>query len=218
MRTLGVRIVLTSVYAVTAIGLAGCGAGGEPEGGAGGTSAGPSGIGGLGSAPTRPDADDTTTGGSGPDGDSGAGSGAPGGTGDSDGGNSSGGNSSGGDSSDHGGATGGQPAGPRIVSFTVTGQPSCPAGTTIAPIDGTPVTLAWQVNGQPTVTLSVDGPGVYQSYQGPQGSETLAFPCDGAPGTYQKHTYLLTATEHGASTQQTITVQAKINEIAVVEQ
>lgn len=203
MTTLGLRFAL-AIAATVAIGLTGCGAAGEQTPGSDNASVDPSGVGGLGGAPSASadgSADDAAEA---PDGAEPA-DGAVGGSGSTGGGGS-------------GSTGGGQSTGPKIVSFTVTGEPSCPAGTTLAPIDGTPVTLAWKTTGQPTVSLSVDGPGIYQSYEGPEGSETLSFPCDGAPGSYQKHTYTLTATEDGAKAEKTITVQAIINEIAVVEQ
>ncbi|MDG4765313.1 hypothetical protein O7632_14595 [Solwaraspora sp. WMMD406] len=213
MTTLGLRFALAAA-ATVAIGLTGCGAAENPTPGSDSASVDPSGVGGLGGAPSAAtDGSEPADGASGTSGDSGqTGDGA---TGGGNNGNSGNGNSGGGNSGSTGG---GQSTGPTIVSFAVTGEPSCPAGTTLAPIDGTPVTLAWKTTGQPTVSLSVDGPGVYQSYEGPEGSETLSFPCAGAPGSYQKHTYTLTVTEDGATAEKTITVKAIVNEIAVVEQ
>ena len=82
--------------------------------------------------------------------------------------------------------------GPVITRFHVTAKPSCPSGTDKFRTKGQPVTLEWKVTGADKTTLSVDGPGIYKEY-GPAGSETLNFPCSGDPGSYQTHTYTLTA-------------------------
>ena len=51
------------------------------------------------------------------------------------------------------------------------------------------------------MTLSIDGPGIYRSYPGSSGSETVYFPCS------TPHTYLFTAyAAGGAVTTQTFTV------------
>jgi hypothetical protein len=86
----------------------------------------------------------------------------------------------------------------------------------VNPIDGNPVMLEWSTAGGVASTeLSVDGPGLYGSY-GASGSETIFFPCGGAPGTMQSHTYTLRTVGGGAQQSQTLTVQARVNEIAQV--
>jgi hypothetical protein len=107
------------------------------------------------------------------------------------------------------------PAGPRIVSFRVKTAPTCPAGTDLNPIDGTPVTLEWEVAGAESTELAVDGPGKYADYK-VKDSVTLNFGCSGAPNTDAKHTYTLTTIGGGPAAKQTLTVTAKINEIAHV--
>jgi hypothetical protein len=107
------------------------------------------------------------------------------------------------------------PAGPRIVFFRVKTAPSCPAGTDLNPIEGTPVTLEWEVAGAHSTELAVDGPGKYADYK-VKDSETLTFGCSGPAGTDAKHTYTLTTIGGGPAATQTLTVTAKINEIARV--
>lgn len=109
------------------------------------------------------------------------------------------------------------PTGPSISDFHVSQKPSCPAGTNQAPVDGTPVTLTWSTARTGKTTISVDGPGVYDTY-GSSDSVTLNFPCgDSSPGSYQSHTYKLTAIGSDGSTRtKTLTVKAKVNEIAQV--
>jgi hypothetical protein len=108
------------------------------------------------------------------------------------------------------------PAGPRIVVFRVKTKPSCPAGTTLNPIEGTPVTLEWEVAGAQSTELAVDGPGKYADFK-VKDSVTLSFGCSGPPNTDQKHTFTLTTIGGGPAATKTLTVTAKINEIAVVE-
>ncbi|MBO4209447.1 hypothetical protein [Micromonospora echinofusca] len=133
--------------------------------------------------------------------------------------------SSGGTGTGGTGNSGGQPApkpssaapnGPMISYFRVRQQPSCPAGTNLNPIPGTPVVLEWKVTNVDTVALSVDGPGVYGDNYPPTGTETINFPCSGSPGDTQRHTYRLTVTNAHGKTAKTIEVTAKVNEIAQV--
>jgi len=81
--------------------------------------------------------------------------------------------------------------GPRIVSFTATGAvcPSYPQGH-----DGIPgsVTVSWKIANADTVDLYMDG-GLYKSYPGTEGSDTLNFACSTqAPRQKVTHTYTLT--------------------------
>jgi hypothetical protein len=98
---------------------------------------------------------------------SGTGSGSSGGT---SGGGSSGGSSGGGGSSS---------ATPTISSFSAPGQVTCKAATTI--------TLSWTTKNATSATISIDGPGIYNTYPA-NGSASVPFACDG-----HSHTYLLTA-------------------------
>jgi hypothetical protein len=107
------------------------------------------------------------------------------------------------------------PAGPRIVTFQVKTAPTCPAGTNLNPIDGTPVTLEWEVAGAQSTVLAVDGPGKYGDFK-VKDELTLSFPCSGQANTQQKHTYTLTTVGGGPAATKTLTVTAMINEVANV--
>jgi len=86
----------------------------------------------------------------------------------------------------------------------------------VAPIEGRPVVLEWEVAGAQSTELAVDGPGKYADYK-VKDSETLSFGCSGAPNTEQKHTYTLTTIGGGPAAKQTLTVTAKVNEIGQVD-
>jgi hypothetical protein len=106
-------------------------------------------------------------------------------------------------------------AGPRIVHFRIARQPSCPQGTSEYPVEGTPVILEWKVTGVDQVTLSVDGPGVYDTYPA-EGRQELNFPCDGDPGETVTHTYLLKTVGGGPVKSKTLTASAEVYEVADV--
>lgn len=106
-----------------------------------------------------------------------------------------------------------KPSGPTIVSFRISQKPKCAQGTNINPIPGVPIILEWKVTGTDTVTLSVDGPGVYDSYPA-HGSATLDFPCAGPPGDTVKHTYQLRTVGGGEVRSKTLTGSAVVYEIA----
>jgi hypothetical protein len=110
---------------------------------------------------------------------------------------------------------GSQDYGPRIVSFKISKQPSCPAGTNVAPIEGQPAEVSWKVTGTDKVTISVDGPGIYDTFPA-EGTRSFPFGCEGAPGSTQKRTYLLKTVGGGAVKQKTLTATATVNEIAIV--
>jgi hypothetical protein len=131
-----------------------------------------------------------------------------------DGGNT-GGDNGGGNSGDNGGGTTNEQTGPTIVSFRVASKPSCPAGTNVNPIPGQPVKLSWKVSGTDKVTISIDGPGVFQEFPA-EHSETFSFGCDGNPGDTAEHTFLLRTVGGGEVEEKTLTVTAKVNEITVV--
>ncbi|WP_285559600.1 hypothetical protein [Actinoplanes regularis] len=105
------------------------------------------------------------------------------------------------------------PAGPSIAYFRVATKPSCPSGTDQVRYEGQPVVLEWKATGADKTTLSVDGPGIYDEY-GATGSATLNFPCSGDPGSFQTHTYTLKAIGPDGTKSKTLTVKAKVNEIA----
>lgn len=106
------------------------------------------------------------------------------------------------------------PAGPGIAYYRVASKPSCPSGTDKVQYEGQPVTLEWKVTDSEKATISVDGPGIYDTY-GVKDSVTINFPCgDADPGSYATHTYTLTAIGPDGTKTRTITVKAKVNEIA----
>ncbi|MEU5942476.1 hypothetical protein ABZ807_25605 [Micromonospora sp. NPDC047548] len=131
-----------------------------------------------------------------------------------------GGGSTGGGTGSSGGQSGAKPttsaprpAGPAVAFFRVAQKPSCPSGTSANPIAGTPVVIEWKASNVDSVALSVDGPGVYADNYPPTGSETLNFPCSGAGGDVQRHTYLLTVRNaHGKQTK-TLVVSAAVHDI-----
>lgn len=129
------------------------------------------------------------------------------------GGGATGGSSAGGGTGNGGARSG---AGPSIVYFRVAQKPSCPAGTSVNPIPGTPVVLEWKASNVDSVALSVDGPGVYADNYPPTGSETLNFPCSGSGGDIQRHTYLLTVRNaHGKQTK-SLVVSATVHDVPQV--
>ena len=72
--------------------------------------------------------------------------------------------------------------GPTFTGLSVPTTVSCPS-----PYADAYASFSWTAPGASKVTLSIDGPGIYRSYVGPSGSETVFFPCSSA------HTYLFTA-------------------------
>lgn len=168
----------------------------------------PSGVGDLGDAPdagTSPSA-------AGRIGDSGASAGPTGGTGNNTGGTGN----TGGQSAPKPPATARAATGPAIGYFRVKQKPSCPAGTNVNPIDGTPVVLEWKVTSVDNVALSVDGPGIYADNYPPTGTETLNFTCSGKEGDVQRHTYQLTVTNASGKVTKTLEVTATVHERATV--
>lgn len=74
------------------------------------------------------------------------------------------------------------PAGPIFTTLSVPTTVSCPT-----PWSDATASFSWSAPGATKVTLSIDGPGIYRTYNGPSGSETVTFPCSSS------HTYLFTA-------------------------
>jgi hypothetical protein len=108
------------------------------------------------------------------------------------------------------------PKGPVISYFRVKQKPQCPQGTNVNPIPGVDLVVEWSVAGADSVTLAVDGPGVYNTY-GPKGSETFSFGCgDGTPGQTVSHTYTLVAEKDGRQAKKTLTASAKVYAIGQV--
>jgi hypothetical protein len=99
--------------------------------------------------------------------------------------------SSGGGTSSGGGQSSGG-GGLAIGSFSAPSQVSCTTSTSIH--------LAWTTKGATSVTISIDGPGIYATYAA-NGSASVPFACDG-----KSHTYLLTAKGPNGSVTSTRTV------------
>ncbi|RIV38904.1 hypothetical protein [Micromonospora radicis] len=127
---------------------------------------------------------------------------------------STGGGSTGGGQS---GTTSSAPAsGPTITYFRVAQKPSCPAGTSVNPIPGSPVVIEWKTSNVDHVAISVDGGGVYADNYPPTGSETLNFPCAGGAGDTQRHTYLLTVRNGQGKQTKQLVVTATVHDIPEV--
>lgn len=99
---------------------------------------------------------------------------------------------------------------PVINVFIIKSRPSCPSTGPNVSAPGTPVVLEWKTADTEKLTISIDGPGIYDSYPSTHSAE-LPFACSGTPGSSQVHRYLLTATGGGHSIQRTLTVQARVN-------
>ncbi|MCX4469011.1 hypothetical protein C5N14_10785 [Micromonospora sp. MW-13] len=152
-------------------------------------------------------------------GDNGPGSGASASTGAKGGGSTGGGSTGGGAKGGGTGSSGGESGtkstsnAPAIAYFRVADKPSCPAGTSVNPIAGSPVLVEWKASNVDSVALSIDGPGIYADDYPPAGSEVLNFPCSGGEGDIQKHTYTLTVrNSHGKQTK-TIVVSAPVHDV-----
>lgn len=125
------------------------------------------------------------------------------------------GGSGGGSNNGGSGGAGGAPApsapAPKITSFRVVRQPTCPVhGTPDAPFSapGTDVVIAWSVSGAKGAAIAVDNPDVYGAYGSDypaSGKLSLAFGCNSQGTT--THTYTVwPAGAHGVS--RSITVSA----------
>ncbi|OLB74252.1 MAG: hypothetical protein AUI14_23960 [Actinobacteria bacterium 13_2_20CM_2_71_6] len=99
--------------------------------------------------------------------------------------------------------------GPQIVTFTAKGA-VCP----VDPKPGAPysspgqVTISWQISGADTVDLLMDH-GLWKSYPGKQGTDTLPFSCDNSKPQTVTHTF--TVTIKNTSVSKTISASAKSN-------
>jgi hypothetical protein len=107
------------------------------------------------------------------------------------------------------------PAGPRIVSFTITRMVRCPStkGGEI-----TPLTLSWHAAGGVTkIAMSVDNPGIvgaYKTYDGPDGSDTYTnFSCTGPAGSKNTHVFTIYTVGGGKQVSRTLTISAVANDV-----
>ncbi|GAA4714054.1 hypothetical protein Prum_040630 [Phytohabitans rumicis] len=106
--------------------------------------------------------------------------------------------------------------GPKIEYFKITQWPKCPQGTSEYPVEGVPVKLEWKVTGAHEVTISVDGDGVYKTYE-TEGWDEIYFPCgDGQPGEEVTHTYKLKTVGGGDVKSKTLSASAEVYEVATV--
>jgi hypothetical protein len=80
------------------------------------------------------------------------------------------------------------PASPTFTTLAVPSTVECPT-----PSADADATFSWTAPGATKVTLSIDGPGIYRTYDGATGTETVSFPCGSS------HTYLFTAFGSGGS-------------------
>lgn len=117
--------------------------------------------------------------------------------GSTSGGSSSGGSSSGGSSSGGSSSGGSSTSKPVIDSFTTPESIDCHNGNLQN------FTAKWSTTNATKVTISIDGPGVYDTY-GPSGEASLPFNCSSS------HTFLLTAySADGSTTTQQVTLQPR---------
>jgi hypothetical protein len=153
------------------------------------------------------DSDSGSSGGSGSDSDSDSGSDSGSGSGSGSGSHGSGGS---------GGSGGGssQPSA-KVVSLTVTQQPSCPVyGTTDAPYSspGNDVVISWKVSGADGAAIGVDNPNTYGAYGSDyavSGTESFAFGCGSGAGS-TSHKFTVWPKGH-PEISKTITVSARNN-------
>ena len=102
--------------------------------------------------------------------------------------------SSSGGSGGHGSSPAPSTPSPRITSFRVVQQPTCPVhGTPDAPFSkpGTDIVIAWSVTGAKGAAIAVDNPGVYGAYGSDypvSGKLSLPFGCDSAGTTTHSYT------------------------------
>jgi hypothetical protein len=89
---------------------------------------------------------------------------------------------------------------PKILTFDHPATVSCANPANQVPY----IPLSWTTQGAVKVTISIDGPGIYKSYAGAAGNDTVPFSCPGP------HTYLITAysATNQATTQQVVIAKA----------
>jgi hypothetical protein len=203
------RVSLVIVAGSLALSVAACGK--KSDGGGSATDDGNGGIGGRATASADTASPSNGAGGGGNS------------TADPNNGNNNG-NGNGSNNNNNGNNSGGNttkssaPPAASIVYFRLKSNPSCPSGTNKNYIEGKDAVVEWKISGADKAELAVDGPGLYDSYSGTTGSQTLGFGCgDWQPGQTAKHTYTLSITDkNGQKHSKTITATAKVNEITQV--
>ncbi len=101
------------------------------------------------------------------------------------------------------------PTGPAILYFRVKTKPNCESvggGGQVFPARD--AVLEWAVVNVTEVTISIDGPGLFGTYDATS-TQTLPFSCGGQTNTTYKHTYTLRTVGGGPVQTQTITVEAR---------
>ena len=91
-----------------------------------------------------------------------------------------------------------KPTVPVINNFTVPATVDC-----TVPLPVPQASVSWNASNATEVDISIDGPGVYQTYPGGSGADALPFSCPGP------HTYLLTARGPGGTATKSVTVTKK---------
>jgi hypothetical protein len=107
-------------------------------------------------------------------------------------------------------ATTAPPTGPTILYFRVKVKPSCPSSGPGVSFPGNDPVLEWKAVNVDQVTISIDGPGLFGTYD-PTFEHAFPFGCGGASGTMAKHKYTLRTKGGGAEKSQTIEVEARVN-------
>jgi hypothetical protein len=109
-------------------------------------------------------------------------------------------------------ATTAPPTGPTILYFRVKVKPSCPSsgGAGGVSFPGNDPVLEWSAVNVDQVTISIDGPGLFGTYD-PTFEHAFPFGCGGASGTMAKHKYTLRTKGGGAEKSQTIEIEARVN-------
>lgn len=97
--------------------------------------------------------------------------------------------------------------GPHIAVFRIKVQPRCTTSGPGGTFNGNGPTLEWAAVNVDQVTISIDGPGIFGTYD-PVGSQELPFGC-GPAGTTVKHKYLLRTVGGGPVQERTIEAEAK---------
>ncbi len=100
-------------------------------------------------------------------------------------------------------------SGPQIISFTATGA-VCPVYAKPGAPYSQPgqVTISWKLSNADGVSLAMDG-GLWKSYDGQQGSDTLPFQCPADANKPNTHKFTLTIKNTNVT--KTISASAKTN-------
>jgi hypothetical protein len=100
------------------------------------------------------------------------------------------------------------PTGPTILYFRVKTKPSCPGTGPGGSFGGSDAVLEWEAVNIDQVTVSIDGPGMFGTYDR-KSSQSFPFACGSSAGTY-KHKYTLHTVGGGAEKTQTLELEAKV--------